>query len=197
MHGQVLSSKFVLCPPGLGADSYRIWEVLYLGAIPVVERTGGGWDDIFLDLPVLLVDDFGDVTQELLEASYPRLLARCGAFDYRKLTKAYWFWEMRRDDRARAGPPPGLRARRRGAGGVRAGRRGGGASPEGAPRPASRSSRRSSWTGHTRKCVRSTNDFRHFYDTQMRCARRESGTRAMYAHLAASKVVAAGSRLPA
>ena len=106
MHGQVLSSKFVLCPPGLGADSYRIWEVLYLGAIPVVERTGGGWDDIFLDLPVLLVDDFGDVTQELLEASYPRLLARCGAFDYRKLTKAYWFWEMRRDDRARAGPPP-------------------------------------------------------------------------------------------
>ena len=40
-----------------------------------------------------------------LEASYPRLLARCGAFDYRKLTKAYWFWEMRRD-RARAGPPP-------------------------------------------------------------------------------------------
>ena len=106
MHGQVLSSKFVLCPPGLGADSYRIWEVLYLGAIPVVERTGGGWDDIFLDLPVLLVDDFGDVTQELLEASYPRLLARCGAFDYRKLTKAYWFWEMRRDDHARAGPPP-------------------------------------------------------------------------------------------
>ena len=53
-----------------------------------------------------MVDDFGDVTQELLEASYPRLLARCGAFDYRKLTKAYWFWEMRRDDRARAGPPP-------------------------------------------------------------------------------------------
>ena len=105
-YGQVLSSKFVLCPPGLGADSYRIWEVLYLGAIPVVERTGGGWDDIFLDLPVLLVDDFGDVTQELLEASYPRLLARCGAFDYRKLTKAYWFWEMRRDDHARAGPPP-------------------------------------------------------------------------------------------
>ena len=55
---------------------------------------------------MLLVDDFGDVTQELLEASYPRLLARCGAFDYRKLTKAYWFWEMRRDDHARAGPPP-------------------------------------------------------------------------------------------
>ena len=45
-----------------------------------------------------------DISQELW--SYPRLLARCGAFDYRKLTKAYWFWEMRRDDHARAGPPP-------------------------------------------------------------------------------------------
>ena len=91
---------------GLPLGIKRGGGALYLGAIPVVERTGGGWDDVFLDLPVLLVNDFGDVTQELLEASYPRLLARCGAFDYRKLTKAYWFWEMRRDDRARAGPPP-------------------------------------------------------------------------------------------
>jgi hypothetical protein len=34
-------SKFVLCPSGLGFDSYRIWETLALGAIPVVESNAG------------------------------------------------------------------------------------------------------------------------------------------------------------
>jgi hypothetical protein len=27
MHAEILQSKFVLCPPGFGYDSYRIWEV--------------------------------------------------------------------------------------------------------------------------------------------------------------------------
>ncbi len=31
-------SKFVVCPSGLGWDSYRIWEALMMGAIPVIER---------------------------------------------------------------------------------------------------------------------------------------------------------------
>jgi hypothetical protein len=28
------SSKFVFCPPGMGWDSYRIWETIMLGSIP-------------------------------------------------------------------------------------------------------------------------------------------------------------------
>lgn len=31
-------SAFVLCPEGNGLDSYRIWESLYLGAVPVVKN---------------------------------------------------------------------------------------------------------------------------------------------------------------
>ena len=30
-------SKFVICPPGIGYDTYRMWEVLSMGGIPVVE----------------------------------------------------------------------------------------------------------------------------------------------------------------
>jgi hypothetical protein len=102
-YGQILTSKFVLCPPGLGADSYRIWEVLYLGAIPVIERTGGGFDDVFVDLPVLLVDDFAEVDAALLEAAYARLSGHCGRFAMRKLTKAHWLNLVRRTGASKLG----------------------------------------------------------------------------------------------
>ena len=29
--------KFIICPPGNGKDTHRMWESLYFGAIPVVE----------------------------------------------------------------------------------------------------------------------------------------------------------------
>ena len=32
------SHKFVLCPPGNGIDTHRMWETLYLDSIPVVEK---------------------------------------------------------------------------------------------------------------------------------------------------------------
>jgi hypothetical protein len=31
--------KYAICPPGNGIDSHRIWEVLYLGVIPIVKRS--------------------------------------------------------------------------------------------------------------------------------------------------------------
>lgn len=34
---QAAQSRFVLCPSGLGFDTYRLWETLLLGAIPIVE----------------------------------------------------------------------------------------------------------------------------------------------------------------
>ena len=102
-YGQILTSKFVLCPPGLGPDSYRIWEVLYLGAIPVVERTRGGWDDLLVDLPVLLVDSFEEVTPSLLRDKYAAILKRCGTFDLRRLTKAYYLYLIRKQGTTRLG----------------------------------------------------------------------------------------------
>jgi len=38
---ETAQSKFILCPSGLGMDSYRIWESLILGAIPIVESNAG------------------------------------------------------------------------------------------------------------------------------------------------------------
>ena len=33
----IAESEFVLCPSGLGFDTYRLWETLILGSIPIVE----------------------------------------------------------------------------------------------------------------------------------------------------------------
>ena len=50
MDGKISQSHFrrvtgtsyaVLCMPGLGADSYRTWESLALGAMPVMEKGMG------------------------------------------------------------------------------------------------------------------------------------------------------------
>lgn len=61
----LVSHRFVLCPPGNGVDTHRMWEVLLAGAIPVVKRSQAM--EPFSDLPILFVDDFREVTKELLE----------------------------------------------------------------------------------------------------------------------------------
>lgn len=59
--------RFVLCPPGNGVDTHRMWEALLAGAIPVVLRSLVM--EPFSELPILFVDDLRDVTKGLLEAA--------------------------------------------------------------------------------------------------------------------------------
>ena len=108
-HG-LARSKFVLCPSGMGVDSYRVWEAIMLGTVPVLESIGGGWQRSFEGLPVLRVKRFEDLTPELLERSYSSMLRRCwaGGWDYAPLTRRWWIdrvcggdprcWQKRRGD---------------------------------------------------------------------------------------------------
>ena len=57
----LMRARAVLCMPGLGYDTYRIFETLAAGAIPVLERSIG-LDRSWYRLPVLQLDDFADVT---------------------------------------------------------------------------------------------------------------------------------------
>ena len=59
--------RFVLCPPGNGVDTHRMWEALLAGAVPVVLRSRAM--EPFAHLPILFVEDFRRVTKELLEAA--------------------------------------------------------------------------------------------------------------------------------
>ena len=72
-HGNYLRtiarSRFVICPPGIGFDTYRMWEVIALGSIPVVENSIG-LPKSFSLLPVLVVHDLLTITPQFLESTY-------------------------------------------------------------------------------------------------------------------------------
>jgi len=58
--------KFILCPRGNAIDCHRNWEVLYMRRVPVM-KTNPYLMDLFYDYPVLWVNDYADVTEDLLE----------------------------------------------------------------------------------------------------------------------------------
>jgi hypothetical protein len=60
-------SVYVLSPRGYGEDCHRFYEGIYLDSIPIVKRTNTPFDKLYNVFPCLIVNDWNDVTQELLE----------------------------------------------------------------------------------------------------------------------------------
>jgi hypothetical protein len=58
--------SFVLSPAGGGYDCHRTWEALILGCIPIVKRFNIPLEGVYEDLPVLIVDNWSDISEELL-----------------------------------------------------------------------------------------------------------------------------------
>ena len=77
---------FTLSPAGAGLDCHRSWEALLLGSIPVVLRSP--LDELFARLPVVIVDDWSEVTPTRLRSELDRI-AR-GSFDFSQLELGYW-----------------------------------------------------------------------------------------------------------
>ena len=84
--GDMCKNSFVLSPFGNGYDCHRTWEALCLGAIPIVRAKQ--FKSLFADLPVLNVDEWSDVTPELLQNTLREFKQR--NFNYEKLTLKYW-----------------------------------------------------------------------------------------------------------
>ncbi len=82
----IARSKFVLSPPGNGIDCYRTWEALYLGSIPIV--ISKSINSIFQQLPVLIVENYDDITLQLLNSVYDKMTRQ--NYDYKRLYKGYW-----------------------------------------------------------------------------------------------------------
>ena len=60
--------KFMICPRGNAVDCHRNWEVLYMRRVPVMTRDRY-LEKLFENYPVLFVDKYSDVTEELLLAN--------------------------------------------------------------------------------------------------------------------------------
>lgn len=90
-------SKFVLCPRGNGLDCHRTWEALYMGAIPIVKTSAS--DALFQDLPVIIVGDWTEVTEEFLQRKEQEMQGRSYALD--RLTIDYWLAEIQKARKSR------------------------------------------------------------------------------------------------
>lgn len=62
---KILDNKFMICPIGNAIDCHRNWEVLYLKRVPIMKKHKY-LELLFKDFPVLFVDDYNDVTENLL-----------------------------------------------------------------------------------------------------------------------------------
>jgi hypothetical protein len=77
---------FVLSPFGVGMDCHRTWESLCLGSIPILRAPN--FRKLFEDLPVLIVHDWNEVNEELLEKTIENYKNK--TFHYDKLKLQYW-----------------------------------------------------------------------------------------------------------
>jgi len=77
---------FVISPAGAGTDCHRTWEALALGCVPIVKRSG--ITALFEELPVIVVNDWSEVTRTLLETKHQEMQHQ--TFDFSKLFMSYW-----------------------------------------------------------------------------------------------------------
>ena len=88
-YNKLVSSKFIICPRGCGIDTYRMWDAIYMGCIPIVEKYEG-YNDM-TDLPILFVNgpsDYLKLTKEYLETEYDKIINN--KYNYNKLHFKYW-----------------------------------------------------------------------------------------------------------
>jgi len=83
VYDKTLESRYALCPRGCGVDTHRFYECIYLGCVPIVVRTHTVFDRLYAAFPCFVVERWADVTEELLDQSYPDCFARMREFHAR------------------------------------------------------------------------------------------------------------------
>tara|TARA_B100001989_G_C24264949_1_gene328765 strand:- start:81 stop:575 length:495 start_codon:yes stop_codon:yes gene_type:complete len=77
------NSQYIISPRGRGFDCHRTWEALALGVVPIIKTSVN--DILFKDMPVLIVESYKEISENLLIKNYN--------FDNRnlnKITLEYW-----------------------------------------------------------------------------------------------------------
>ena len=83
------NSKFMICPVGNAIDCHRNWEVLYMRRVPIMTRDPY-LEVLFKNYPVLFVDKYSDITEELLLAN-DNLFQQAQTMDLSDLTLPKFF----------------------------------------------------------------------------------------------------------
>ena len=80
---------FTACPVGNGIDTHRLWEVLYMGGIPIIIQNRI-LESMLEDLPFVLVRNWEQIKDEkFLQDSWDKLSNRQN-YNFNKLRIDYW-----------------------------------------------------------------------------------------------------------
>lgn len=80
--------KFTLSPRGNGVDCHRTWEALYMNTIPIVKSSA--CDQLYDGLPVIIVTDWAEVTEEFLNKKYEEI-SKKSYNNLERIYADYWF----------------------------------------------------------------------------------------------------------
>ena len=85
--------KFIICPVGNGMDTHRLWESLFLGCIVIVQSCG--LNKLMKEFPVVILDNFNEITEENLNKWYIKYKDMCDNPIIReKYFNKYWYKKM-------------------------------------------------------------------------------------------------------
>jgi hypothetical protein len=73
-------SHYVIAPSGLGVDTHRFFETLYLKSIPIVKKTNTVFDKLYDIFPCLIINEWSDITEELLNTNLDILKLKINEF---------------------------------------------------------------------------------------------------------------------
>ena len=82
----LLTYKYQISPRGCGVDCFRTWESLYLGCIPIILENEN--NKIYEELPVLIIDDYSNITEQLLLEHYEKCKKKL--FNLSIFKEKYW-----------------------------------------------------------------------------------------------------------
>lgn len=73
-------SHYVISPSGLGVDTHRFFEALYLKTIPIVKKTNSCFDKVYDNFPCLVINDWSDINEDLLNSNLSHLNTKINTF---------------------------------------------------------------------------------------------------------------------
>lgn len=82
-------SNYIIAPRGAGVDTHRFFEAIYLKTIPIVKKTNTPFDKLYEKFPCLIINDWYEITKELLETNIDNLMIKMNNF-HNKYPNAYF-----------------------------------------------------------------------------------------------------------
>lgn len=80
------NARFILSLRGGGLDCHRTYEALHMGCLPIIKTSL--IDVLFEDLPVVIINDWSEISEELLEKKHQEILQK--KYNFKKLYFKYW-----------------------------------------------------------------------------------------------------------